>query len=190
MFTFDAGGGVGKKIVATSLETTSVGVSSAAGRRLSLAAVQAAVVSSVGAAPATPMVEKTVMVPVYPQPAVAQVAAAATAATAGASAASSDVAVTSPIADPPPPTATQRRISFVVQEDVAAAAQVSELVSDSLRLNDGEGRKDERKEQGEGTIGKDWVSVPFCSIGHVTLIGSTFPLPFLRHHSFVKCYAD
>lgn len=125
VFTFDAGGHVGKKIVATSLET---GVSSAAGRRLSLAAVQAAA-SSAGAAPATPMVEKTVVVPVYPAPQPAVAAAVASGTAAGASAASSEVTVISPIAEgqnPPPPTAAQsRRISFVVQEDVAAAAQVS-----------------------------------------------------------------
>ena len=120
MFTFDAGGGVGKRIMATSLETGMP----AGGRRLSLAAIQAAVPLS--AAPITPLVEKTVVVPVYPTPQQSSVAPGSAAA-GGSSAVSSEVtAVTSPIAEGQnPPTATQRRISFVVQEDVAAVAQVS-----------------------------------------------------------------
>ena len=126
VFTFDAGGGVGKRIMATSLETGMP----AGGRRLSLAAIQAAVPLS--AAPVTPLVEKTVVVPVYPTPQQSTVApgSAAAAATGGSNAVSSEVtAVTSPIAEGQnPPTATQRRISFVVQEDVAAVAQVSHLI--------------------------------------------------------------
>ena len=120
VFTFDAGGGVGKRIMATSLETGMP----AGGRRLSLAAIQAAVPLS--AAPITPLVEKTVVVPVYPTPQQSSVAPGSAAA-GGSSAVSSEVtAVTSPIAEGQnPPTATQRRISFVVQEDVAAVAQVS-----------------------------------------------------------------
>ena len=125
VFTFDAGGGVGKRIIATSLETGMP----AGGRRLSLAAIQAAVPLS--AAPVTPLVEKTVVVPVYPTPQQSSVAPGSAAAAAGGSnAVSSEVtAVTSPIAEGQnPPTATQRRISFVVQEDVAAVAQVSHLI--------------------------------------------------------------
>ena len=122
VFTFDATGCVGKKIVATSLETTGV-PAGAAGRRLSLAAIQAAVTPS--AAPTTPLVEKTVMVPLYPAP---QPATAAASAAAGVNAGPSEVAVTSPMSEGQNATAaTQRRISFVVQEDVAAAAQVREV---------------------------------------------------------------
>ena len=137
MFTFDASGGVGKKIVATSLETS---VPTVGGRRLSIAALQSsAAASSSGAvaAPATPLVEKMVVVPVYPQP---TAPATPSVATAGGGAVSSEATVTSPVAEgqnpPTYPTATQRRISFVVQEDVAAVTQVSKLVSDSLCLND------------------------------------------------------
>ena len=106
MFTFDAGGGVGKRIMATSLETGMP----AGGRRLSLAAIQAAVPLS--AAPVTPLVEKTVVVPVYPTPQQSSVAPGSAAAAAGGSnAVSSEVtAVTSPIAEGQnPPTATQRK---------------------------------------------------------------------------------
>ena len=123
VFTFDATGCVGKKIVATSLETSLTSVTAgAAGRRLSLAAIQAAATSSV-AAPTTPLVEKTVVVPLYPAP---QPAAAAGGGVS--TGPSSEMAVTSPMSEGQNATAaTQRRISFVVQEDVAAAAQVSEF---------------------------------------------------------------